>query len=228
MFRQFSNKSNLIQFNQHLKSKLSKGANQNSSKSFFGKFSRKNFMKNGGNPFLGLFPVTKAIVIGNVVMYGLSWFFSTRDFTTNFLYNTRSLEKGKIHTPITSHFTKDNTINFAIDTIITAYIGNHIEYNIGSQMMQRMLLFSGLGALAITHLTCRQDEFMHPETVIRFIIYFLTLQNPHLKIFLFPFPFQIKIMYCAGIIAGFDIMQNKLYNFSPLMVCLMMRKSGGN
>lgn len=234
MFRQFSNRSNLNNLNQQLKSKLNKtnfgnnfNQNQNNTKSFFSKFNRKNFLQGGGNPLVNLLPFTRALVIGNVVMYGLSFFMSKRDFTTTFLYNTRSLERGKIQTPLTSHFSKNNTIDFAIDTLITALIGNNIESTLGTQLMQKMVLFSGLGALAITHLTCRQDEFVHPETIVRFIIYFLTIQNPNLQIYLFPLPFQVKIMYVAGIVGLFDIIQNKMYNFAPLAVCMMMKQKGG-
>jgi membrane associated rhomboid family serine protease len=238
MFRQFSNKSNFNQFNLNLKNKVNQGSqfsqgkgnfNQNSFnyKSFFGKFSKKNFMQGGGNPIANLLPLTRALVIGNITMYGLSFLYSKRDYTTNFLYNIRSIEKGKILTPITSHFSKNNTIDFAIDTLITALIGNNIESTLGTQLMQRMVLLSGLGALVITHLTCKQDEFIHPETIVRFIIYFLTVQNPNLQIFLFPLPFQVKIMYVAGIVAFFDLIQNKMYNFSPLMVCMLMKQKGG-
>ena len=106
-------------------------------------------------------------------------------------------------------------------------IGNTIESQVGMQLMQKMVLFSGLGALAITHLTCGQADFVAPETMVRFVIYFLTIQNPQMSLNLMPLPFQVKIMYIAGAIGLFDILQNKMYNFAPLVACMMMRQKGG-
>ena len=146
MFKKSSNNFKFNQPDQHLKIKIKQGSEFNQIKSkgiinkntssksklFFDKFSKKNFMQ-GGNPLLNLLPFTRALVIGNIVMYGLSFFLSKRDFTINFLYNIRSIEKGKFHTPVTSHFSKNNTIDFAIDTLITGLIGNNIESTIGTQ-----------------------------------------------------------------------------------------------
>jgi hypothetical protein len=226
MFRQFSTKSSNT-INNQIRTKLTQGGNQNSTKSFFSKFSKKNFCQNGQNPLMTLLPFTRALVIGNCVMYGLSFAFSKEDFSKYFLYNTRSLEQGRILAPITSHFAKNDTVSFAIDTLITGMIGNTIESQVGMQLMQKMVLMSGLGALAITHLTCGQSDYICPETMVRFVIYFMTIQNPHMALNLMPLPFQVKIMYVAGVIGLFDIISNKMYNFAPLMACMMMRQKGG-
>lgn len=235
MFRHFSQKSNFNNLNSSLKSKLSNNFNNNfnnfsnknnSFKNFFSKFSRKNF-NNQPNPLSNLLPFTRAMVIGNIVMYGLSFFFSKRDYTTNFLYNITSLQNGRLLAPFTAHFSKDNTLTFAIDTLITGLIGNNIESILGTQVMQKMMLFSAAGAIILTHICCRQDEFVRPETVLRFVIYFLCVQNPHSKMFLFPLPFTVKIWWIGAFFGLTDFFQNKWYNFSPLIVCLMLKQKGG-
>ena len=199
--------------------------NKHASKPLFLKLSKKLFIE--GNPFNALLPVTKSIVIGNCVMWGISWFYSQRDYITNFYYNRRSLEKGKLHTAITSHFVKHGTLDFIIDTFIVGMIANNIEMMVGSQLLQRLVLASALGSLALVHLTARNDEFYKPDTFVRLVIYFLAVKDPHQLIYFFPLPIKLKIMYLAGFVGFMDFFSGKMCNFAPLIACIAMTKGKG-
>lgn len=199
--------------------------NKHASKPLFLKLSKKLFIE--GNPLNALLPVTKTIVLGNCIMWGISWFYSQREYITNFYYNRRSLEKGKFHAAITSHFVKHGTLDFIIDTFIVGMIANNIEMMVGSQVLQRLVLASALGSLALVHLTARNDEFYKPDTFVRLMIYFLAVKDPHQLIYFFPLPIKLKIMYLAGFVGLMDFFSGKMCNFAPLIACVAMAKGRG-
>lgn len=224
MFKHISKANNLNSFKLRMFPQQNK-ISQQASKPFFMKFSKKFFMQ--GNPIGSLLPVTRSIIIGNLVMWGLSWVYNQRDFITNFYYNTKSLEKGKVHSAITSQFVKYGTLDCLIDSFIVGMVGNNIEAMIGTELMKRLALFSALGSLAIIHMTARHDEFFKPDTFIRLIIYVLAVKNPHYLVYFFPLPIKIKIMYIAGFVGLLDVLTGKFCNFAPLIASFALAKGKG-
>jgi len=227
MFKHFSKSFNNTQLTKNrLGSQNYQNINKHASKPFFFKLSKKFFLQ-GGNPFLALLPVTRTLVIGNCVMWGISWLYNQRDYITNFYYNKQALEKGKIHTAITSHFVKHGTLDFLIDTFILGMIANNIEMMVGSLVLQKLVLASALGSLALVHLTAKNDEFFKPDTFVRLVIYFMAVKDPHQLIYFFPLPIKLKIMYLAGFVGLLDIFSGKMCNFAPLIACIAMKGKGG-
>ena len=223
MFKHFS--SNNLNKIKYKFGNQTNNINDKLKKPYFMKFTRKFFNEN--NPLNRLLPITRGIVIGNMVMYGLSFFMSQREYINRFYYNTKSLEKGHILSLVTSHFTKMNSLDFIIDTFITAFMGNSIEGMVGTEMMKRLVLFSMVGSIFLIHVTSRPDEFHKPDTFIRLIIYTFAIRNPQQFIYFFPFPFKIKIMYIAGLVGALDLLVGKFSNFGPLLACLTLLKGKG-
>jgi len=224
MFKHISKVNNMNAFKFRMGTQTNK-LSQQASKPLFMKFTKKFFMD--GNPINSLLPVTRSIIIGNVIMWGISWVFSQRDFITNFYYNSRSLERGKFHAAITSHFAKSGTLDFLIDSLIIGMVGNNIEAMVGTEFMKRLVLFSAVGTLAIIHMTAKQDEFFKPDTFIRTIIYFFAVKNPHQLVYFFPIPIRIKIMYIAAFVALIDVISGKFCNFAPLITSVALTRAKG-
>jgi len=198
---------------------------QQATKPLFNRLSKKFFMNGYG--FETLLPVTKSILIGNLLMWGFSWVYNRREVITNFYYNKKSLERGKFHTLITCHFIKNGTLEFLIDSLVIGFVGNNIEAMVGTEFMKRICFLSMLGSFIIIHLTARNDEFFKPDTFIRIIIYLLAVKNPHYLIYLFPLPLKIKVMYIAGLVGALDIISGKFCNFAPLIASLALTKGKG-
>lgn len=225
MFRQFSKLGNSSNFKFRVAQQHNNNFKDKATKPFFLKFTKKFFIE--GNPLNSLLPVTKALVMGNIVMWGLSFFYSQREYITNFYYNTKSLEKGKVHSAITSHFVKYGTLDCLIDTFIVGLIGNSIEAMVGSELMRRLTVFSALGSIFIIHMTAKPDEFFKPDTFVRLVIYFLAVKNPQQLIYFFPLPIKFKIMYLAGFVGVMDFLSGKFCNFAPLITSIALNKGRG-
>lgn len=226
MFKHFSKNFNNLQSAKYRINPLSStNLNRHASKPFFLKLSKKFFTE--GNPLNALLPVTRAIVLGNCIMFGMSWFYSQRDFITKFYYNIHSLERGKFHTALTSQFVKNGTLDFVIDTFIIGMIGNNIEMMIGTQLLQRLAFASVIGSILLVHLSGKNEDFYKPDTFIRLVIYIFTLRDPHQHIYFFPLPLKLKIMYLAGFVFLMDLISGKYCNFAPLIACIAMNKGKG-
>ena len=223
MFKQISRTTNLnTQFKMRSSTaQINKISNQ-SSKPFFMNLTKKYF-SSGNSPY-SLLPVTRSIVLGNLVMWGVSWFFNPQDYITNFYYSSDSLQKGKVHTAITSHFVKPKAFDVLLDTAVIGLLGNPIESKIGTALTARLLVFSALGSIAIVHATARSDEYFGMDTFIRGLIYFLTIRNPQYSIKLRMLPFRIRLAYLAIAVAVVDVSNGKIYNFGPMLASFALAR----
>ncbi len=224
MFKHISKANNLNTFKYRAGCQNS-NINQHASKPFFMKFTKKFFVTT--NPLTNLLPLTKSILIGNVIMYGLSWVFNRKDYETNFFYNPRSIENGKFYAAITSHFAKRDTLDFLLDSAIVGVVGNSVESVIGFSLMKNLLLLSALGSILIVHITAKPDEFYKPDTFFRLIIYTMAVQNPHQKFKFSILGNQLKTMHLAVLCGVLDLVTGKFCNFAPLITCLALSKAKG-
>lgn len=204
-------------------SELSNKLSNQCAKPFFMKLTKKSF-STGSNPFNSLLPITRSIIIGNLIMYGVSFFFDPKDYITSFYYSADSLQSGKIHTAITSHFVKPGVFDVLVDSLVVGMFGNQLEAMIGTELMKRLLLFSALGSMAIVHVTSKNDEYFKLDTFIRMFVYFWAIRNPQQLVYFVPLPFKIRMAYLAGALAAIDVYNGKLCNFGPLLASLALAR----
>lgn len=221
MFKQVTRTSNLNTcFRLRSNGQFNKLANNQASRPFFMKLTKKNFLTK--NPLSLIMPITRSLVAGNILMWCISGFYDPKDYITKFFYSADSVQKGKIHTLLTSHFAKERFLDVVVDSLIVGVIGNHVETLIGTPMMRNLLILSALTSIAIVYASAKKDEYFSLETTGRMALYMMAFKNPNYIVdFLL---FRTRFVTIAGIIAVIDGLSGKLSNLGPLLACFALTR----
>ena len=184
-----------------------------------------NFNNNfNNNPFSRIAPITRNILIGNCIIYGIGMFMTNQQYIMEFFYHKYALKHNKWHVLITAHFAKANFFDFFLEGLITGLVGTQLEQMFGSALVKKLVLSSiGIGSLMLITMH-KDDYFFKTEAILRGMIMYFVLVNPNASFYLFPLPIQIQAKWLGIFVVGMDMLTAKYANFGGTFAALMITR----
>lgn len=183
---------------------------------------KKNFSTN--NMFNRIAPVTRNILLGNCLIYGIGFFMTHQQYIMEFFYHKYALKHNKWHVLITAHFAKANFFDFFLEGLITGLIGTQLELMVGSALMKK-IVFSSIAIGSALLVTMHKDDyFFKTESILRGLIMYFVLMNPNASFFLFPLPIQVQAKWLGVFVVGMDLLTSKYANFGGTFAAFMITR----
>lgn len=182
------------------------------------KFFSRNFFSNMGTSII------KYCIGGSLLIYIIGLPLHQGEYVRRFLFNKRSFQEGNLISLVSCHFAKTGVIDLVLDCVIIGLLGMNIRMMAGEEVLRKLIIYSVVFSCGGLFLMNDSQYFIKSDSIIRSMLYYYVMMNPHQKFYLIPFPFEVKALYLGIFLAALDIMQKKICNFGGALAAHLVTR----